>query len=166
MRTPDDLERFCAAEYPKLVRGMSIYLQDRAEAEDIAQEALSRACVRWDRVRGLDSPEGWVRRVAMNLGTSVWRRRRVESRVRQQLGAGSSDPQASVESVGAYADLLAAVAGLPHRQRAALAFRFYLDLPVRQVAHRMRVSEDAVRSLTKRAIHTLRTDLALEVDHE
>ena len=107
-----------------------------------------------------------MRRVAMNLGTSVWRRRRVESRVRQQLGAGSSDPQASVESVGAYADLLAAVAGLPHRQRAALAFRFYLHLPVRQVAHRMRVSEDAVRSLTKRAIHTLRTDLALEVDHE
>ena len=41
MRTPDDLEWFCAAEYPKLVRGMSIYLQDRAKAEDIAQEALS-----------------------------------------------------------------------------------------------------------------------------
>src|SRR6202000_1054238 len=49
---------------------------DPAEALDHVQEAFIRAWARWPRVRLLDDPEGWVRRVAYNLAASRWRRAR------------------------------------------------------------------------------------------
>jgi RNA polymerase sigma-70 factor (ECF subfamily) len=40
-------------------------LADRGDAEDVAQEALARAYLRWSRLE--DSPEPWVVRVTSNL---------------------------------------------------------------------------------------------------
>jgi RNA polymerase sigma-70 factor, ECF subfamily len=40
---------------------------DLHEAEEIVQEAFTRAAARWTRLRDYDVPEAWVRRVAMNL---------------------------------------------------------------------------------------------------
>ena len=54
-------------------------LGDRAEAEDIAQEALARATLRWDKLH--DRPEGWVTRVASNLALDRYRRRRRRSQL-------------------------------------------------------------------------------------
>ena len=48
-------------------------LGDRGDAEDVAQEALARAHVRWVRLR--DRPEGWVVTVATNLAIDRLRRR-------------------------------------------------------------------------------------------
>src|SRR5580704_7053900 len=49
-------------------------LGDRGDAEDVAQEALARASLRWSRLE--DRPEGWVSRVASNLAIDRYRRRR------------------------------------------------------------------------------------------
>ena len=46
----------------------------RSEAEDVAQETLARAFVRWRKIRAY--AEAWVVRVAGNLAIDVWRRRR------------------------------------------------------------------------------------------
>ena len=40
-------------------------LGDRGDAEDVAQEALARAALRWNRLE--ERPEGWITRVASNL---------------------------------------------------------------------------------------------------
>src|SRR5262249_57892629 len=45
----------------------------RSEAEDVAQETLARAFVRWRRIRSY--AEAWVVRVAGNLAIDAWRRR-------------------------------------------------------------------------------------------
>jgi len=45
----------------------------RSESEDVAQETLARAFVRWRRIRGY--AEAWVVRVAGNLAIDAWRRR-------------------------------------------------------------------------------------------
>ncbi|MGH9233592.1 MAG: sigma factor, partial [Acidimicrobiales bacterium] len=51
---------------------------DRAEAEDLAQEALARAYTSWRKVAGHD--EAWVTRVTTNLAIGRWRKyRRVVS---------------------------------------------------------------------------------------
>ena len=50
--------------------------RDRAEAEDIAQEALARATLRWASLHY--RPEGWISRVASNLAVDRYRRRRRE----------------------------------------------------------------------------------------
>jgi RNA polymerase sigma-70 factor (ECF subfamily) len=49
---------------------------DRHQAEDIAQEAFSRALTRWHRVARYELPEAWVRRVALRLTIDAARRTR------------------------------------------------------------------------------------------
>src|SRR5580698_4407624 len=49
-------------------------LGDQGDSEDVAQETLARAVVRWSRLK--DRPEGWVTRVASNLAIDRYRRRR------------------------------------------------------------------------------------------
>ena len=48
-------------------------LGDQAEAEDITQETLARALVRWRRIAGY--AEAWTARTATNLAIGSWRRR-------------------------------------------------------------------------------------------
>lgn len=52
-------------------------LGDRAEAEDLAQEACTRACLRWKR---LDNPQAWVAHVTTNLAFDRFRRLRTATR--------------------------------------------------------------------------------------
>lgn len=153
-----DAAAFCATAYPQLVGALSLYVGDRYLAEELAQEALLRACREWPKVSALDSPGGWTWRVATNLASSHFRRRRVARRAQRRLEASAEasyvDPDA-----GAAVEVRRAVAGLPERQRAAFVLRHVQELTVEETAARMGVSADAVRSLTKRATATLRDQL-------
>ena len=84
VRRPDrphaDASAFCAAEWPQLVRALSLYVGDPYVAEELAQEALLRACRQWATVSQLDSPGGWTWRVATNLANSHFRRARAARR--------------------------------------------------------------------------------------
>lgn len=155
----DEASLFCAAYYDRLVGGLALYLGDRAVAEELAQEALLRSFARWQHVQTLASPEAWTWRVAMNLANSAFRRRRAERRARQRLGPTAD---ARDEDHAAPIAVRQAVTELPKRQRMVVVLRFYLDLPVAETAARMDATEDAVRSLTKRAVAALGE--ALEID--
>ena len=157
-RAPEDAAAFCASEYPKLVGGLALDTGDRFVAEELAQEALLRACQRWERVSRLDSPAAWTWHVAMNLARSHFRRRQAEWRARRRL-AGRPGPGSPEPAVSRDPRVAEAVAALPHRQRVALVLCHYLDLSVVETANRMGISEDAVRSLTKRATSRLREEL-------
>lgn len=154
-------ESFCDREYPRLVGALDLYVGDLGIAEELAQEALLRASQRWRVVAQLESPGGWTHRVAMNLANSWFRRRGAERRAKARLG-----PVADVHHDPDAADRAAvrtAVASLPEKQRTALVLRYYLDLPVAEVAAQIGTSDAAVRALTKRAIAALRTDLGRSV---
>ena len=147
---------FCAAQFPRLVRGLTFYVGSQPLAEELAQEALLRACDRWEHVRDLDAPGAWCRRVAMNLATSQLRRRQLERRTRRRLATADhyDDPDTAAALV-----VREAVADLPVRQRTAVVLRFVHDLSVRDTADEMGLSDNAVKSLTKRATATLREQL-------
>lgn len=68
---PEDFSKFCRSEYPVLIGLLSLLIGDRRAAEDLAQEALARSWIRWSRVRGLERPDLWTRRVAVNLAHSA-----------------------------------------------------------------------------------------------
>ncbi|MGI8699694.1 MAG: sigma factor [Nocardioidaceae bacterium] len=53
---------------------LRLYCGDPEVARDLAQEALTRAWVHWRKVRRMDRPDLWVRRVALNLANSHFRR--------------------------------------------------------------------------------------------
>ena len=63
----EDFAEFYEASYRRVVALVAAIVGDRHQAEDIAQEAFSRALTRWQRVARYDLPEAWVRRVALRL---------------------------------------------------------------------------------------------------
>lgn len=154
---PEEAAAFFAAEYDRLVGGLGLYVGDRFLAEELAQEALLRACHRWETVSRLDSPGGWTWRVAVNLANSRFRRRRAERRARERL-AEQSDRAYRDADVAEREAVRRAVAALPRRQKTALVMRYFLDLSAEETAVRMDTSNDAVRSLTKRAVAALRDE--------
>lgn len=162
MRPPGDLEAFCQREYPQLVGTLTMYCGDVHLAEELVQEALTRACERWAEVGQMAAPGAWVHRVALNAANSYWRRRRAARRAHEHLRAqtveGGYERDVTVDVA-----LRDAVAQLPDRQRAAVVLRYMTDMPAAQVAEVLDTTAQAVRNLTHRAAETLRERLDLDV---
>src|SRR5688500_2782768 len=85
-----DLTHFCQTQYPRLVGTLALFCGDRLVAEELAQEALARACAQWDRVSTMTAPAGWTHRVAINLANSRFRRLAAERRARERVEGRSS----------------------------------------------------------------------------
>ena len=150
-----ELAAFCAAQHRRLVGALTLYCGDPGVAAELAQEALARACARWPQVRSMDAPGAWVHRVAINLATSSFRRRRAERAATVRLG-GHRHPS---EDTAELSDLLAvrrAVAALPSRQRAAIVLRYFSDLSVEDTATAMKCAPGTVKALTSQGITSLR----------
>jgi RNA polymerase sigma factor (sigma-70 family) len=152
------LGSFCDDVYPKLAGFLSLYTGERDLAQDLTQECLARACRDWKKVSKLQSPEGWVYRVAINLAKSHFRRLASERRVRSRLAFSGLQDGRQVEPAEGLAIRLA-VSKLPRRQRTALILRFYLDLPVIEVAEIMGCAEGTVKALTSKGVDSLRRRL-------
>ena len=149
---PSDLVEFCEAEWPKLVGALSLYTGDPDLAQELAQEAVARACRHWRRVREMDAPAAWLHRVARNLAHSHFRR--VRSRVRAETRRGLDRARLD-EQTDAIA-IRAAVASLPGRERDAIVLRFYLGYSVRETAEALGCPEGTVKTITHRAVGRLR----------
>jgi RNA polymerase sigma-70 factor (ECF subfamily) len=134
---------------------VAVHCGDARLAEDLVQEALLRACADWRTVRRMQSPAGWVFRVAVNLAASHHRRRSAESRAYRR--AAGHPPAADAPSPETAVDLRAALAALPERERQVVVLRYLLDLSTDEAGEAMRISPGAVRSLTHRAVARLRS---------
>lgn len=156
MHVSGELEVFCRREYPRLVGSLSLHCGDPGVAEELAQEALARACDRWERVRQMDAPGAWVHRVAVNLASSHFRRRQAERRANARHGDDSARAHTDHDVAGAVA-VRQAVSRLPDRQRTAVALRFFLEMSVAEAAAVMHCSEGAVTQHTRRGVAALRT---------
>jgi RNA polymerase sigma-70 factor (ECF subfamily) len=116
---------------------------DLHAAEEVVQEAFTRASVRWSRLRDYDVPEAWVRRVAMNLAADRARGLRRQARAVLRLGSPPTVPSVSVETLA----LVQALRTLPVRQRQAIVLHYLVDLPVEEVARILAVRGGTVKSL-------------------
>jgi DNA-directed RNA polymerase specialized sigma24 family protein len=70
------LEELYRAHFHGLAVQLYAYTGDLGTAHDLVQEAFCRAIPRWSKVPAYDDPLAWIRRVAFNLATSNWRRKR------------------------------------------------------------------------------------------
>lgn len=137
-------------------------LQDRAEAEDVAQEAMLRLWrVAPDWRQGEAQVSTWAYRVVANLCMDRLRKRR-------PVGLDQiAEPQDHAPSVAdrmqdrarliALADALAA---MPERQAQAVALRHLEGLGNPEIARIMDLTVEAVESLTARGKRTLAALLA------
>lgn len=147
---------FCEAHHGRLVGALSLHCGSLDVAEELAQEALERACVHWERVRDMEHPVSWLHQVAFNLSSSRFRRLRAERRATARHGAPVAEWDPDLDAA---ADVRRAVAQLPPRTRTAVVLRFYADLPVSDVARVMGCAEGTVKSLTSKGVDALRLTL-------
>ena len=93
----DSFESFFRSYYGSVVRALVIVAGSESEAEDLAQEAFARALERWDRVRSMASPIGYVYRIAFNLNRN--RLRHVARGLRRRSEpAPEPDPASEAET--------------------------------------------------------------------
>jgi DNA-directed RNA polymerase specialized sigma24 family protein len=67
-------EAFARARVPVLLRTAAALCGDVGLAEDLVQDVLLKAHLRWERIRRLDAPEIYLRRMLVNEFLS-WRRK-------------------------------------------------------------------------------------------
>ena len=125
-----------------------IVLGDRVESEDVAQETLARALVRWKKVSAYAEP--WVVRVAGNLAIDRVRRRQ------KARGLPAHDvPGVDAQRV----DLQRALLALSPKQREVVMLRYVVDLPEADVATTLGCSVGTVKTHASRGLAALRKSL-------
>jgi RNA polymerase sigma-70 factor (ECF subfamily) len=164
----DDFAEFYEASYGRMVALVAALVGDRSQAEDIAQEAFSRALTRWKRVARYDLPEAWVRKVALRLTIDATRRTRRARVASALLAAGQRglaqhghDPDDPLQATA----LSVALMRLPLPQRQVLVLYYLADLPVDDIARDCGISVGTVRTRLAAARHRMQRELA-ECDEE
>lgn len=149
MSEADELDELFRAEFTRLVRGLGVAYGVDAAA-DAVQDAFLAAHRRWRKVRGLDDPAGWVRRVALNRLMNGRRNRARRTRILESLRPAEIEvlPAATI-------DLHEAVNALPERMRLAVCLHHLSGFTVAEVADSLGVSPGTVKS----NLHDARTKL-------
>lgn len=144
--------------YIPLLRLSALLSGNRAEAEDIVQEAFVKVA---PRIEQLDEEVigSYLRRVVVNLWKNRRRRMAVELRARARQWAARSTSTSSPEE---HDEVWRLVLRLPARSRVCVVLRYYEDLPEREVAAILGCSIGTVKSQTSRALARLRKEIERE----
>jgi RNA polymerase sigma-70 factor, ECF subfamily len=141
MTDKGDFSAFYAASFSSLCAQLFVYTGDMGDAQDIVQEAFTRALPRWSRLAEYDDPAAWVRKVAWNLATNRWRRMRTwadfASRHRESHAPSPTPDRVALE---------AALAKLPPRQRQAVVLHYLADISVAEIARLTNARENTVKT--------------------
>jgi RNA polymerase sigma-70 factor, ECF subfamily len=146
-RSPRDYEDVYARTYGRLVGQLTVITGNPQEAQDAVQEALFRAWLRWSRISRYQDPEGWIRRVAINVATSRWRRIR---RIVPLPTESESRDDPRIDLIPEVLALLGTMAQVPRRERQALVLFYLADLSVQEVADSMSIRMGTAKALLSR----------------
>lgn len=152
-----DFDEFYAAGFTPLSLQLYAYLGDLGEAQDLVQEAFCRAYTRWNKINKYDDPVAWVRRVAWNLASSTFRRKRTALNfLRRQREEHCDGPDPDRVA------LTRALAVIPAQQRRAVVLHYMAQLPVAEIAAQEGVAEGTVKSWLSRGRAALAAQLKKE----
>ena len=152
-RLPDAFTARFAGLYASAFQAAYRLLGDREEADDVAQEACARACLRWDRLskHGIQRP--WIVRKATDLAIRRYQRR-------QRAEVPAEVPAEVTERVDERRDALhRALSTLPRRRRKAVVLRYIAELSEDDAADALNWSPATVGARATRGIAALRDAL-------
>lgn len=150
-----DFDEFVAAHVDGLLRTAYLIVWDESEAEDLVQECLLKVARRWARIRRMERPAGYARRILVNLSLDDARGRARRRSELQLLPRDETDASDAFHAVDGRLELLEALARLPARQRAVLVLRYFNDLTEAQVADVLGCSPGTVKSSASRGLARL-----------
>jgi RNA polymerase sigma-70 factor (sigma-E family) len=154
-------EEFAAARLPGLLRYAVVLTGDQELAQDVVQEVLARAQVKWGRIEKAGSPDAYVRQMVLNEYLS-WRRRWAVRNIQAvgerlvDLGDRHASTRDHAYDVVETDALWARLATLPRKQRAVLVLRYYEQLSDSEIATLLDCAPVTVRSNASKALATLR----------
>jgi RNA polymerase sigma-70 factor (sigma-E family) len=145
--------------YVAVARLAYLLVGDPHQAEDLAHEAFARLHTKWERLKDKDRTLPYLRTTVVNQARSVGRRERTAAKHPPPAERPNrSAEEAAVAGLDRDA-VLAALAALPPRQRAAIVLRHYLRRTEGEIAETMGCSVGTVRTHLKRANAALTTSL-------
>ena len=142
------------AHMPAATRLAYLLTGDRTAAEDVAQDAFLRAASRLGALRDDAAFPAYLHRAVVNAARNRGRRLALERR----HAMPAREESAALPDLATRDGLWHALQRLPHRQRAALVLRFYLDLSEAEVADRLGCRPGTVKSAVSRGLAALRAD--------
>lgn len=143
--------QFAQARTPALHRAAFLLCGNHHEAEDLVQETLAKVYVAWGR-RGVDNPAAYARTVLTRTFISS---RRKTSSTERPTDTLPELPTTAVDSA-AHLDLFRELRSLPPVDRAVVVMRYLDDASVRDTAEALKLSDQAVRTRSTRALARLR----------
>ena len=142
MRDPRDFDSFYLGTAPRVTSQVYAMVGNRADAEDITQEAYARAWQHWDKVSGYGNPEAWVRTIAFRVAVSSWRKAINRFRAQRRHGVPNELPGADPD----YVAIVAALRRISPEQRRAVVLYHLVGLSIPEVAAETGVAEGTVRA--------------------
>jgi RNA polymerase sigma-70 factor (sigma-E family) len=142
-------------QYRSLVRLACLLLDDRGAGEEVVQDAFVRLHGSADRIRDPASAPAYLRSIVMNLARSRMRRRIVARRHHSRPAGDAPPAEEAVLLREDQREVLAALRGLPGRQRECLALRYFHDLSEAEIATALGISTGSVKTHTSRGIAAL-----------
>ena len=156
MRDPDEFDAFYAGSVQRVTSHLYAMTGSRAEAEDLVQEAYTRAWQNWGRVSGYADPEGWVRAVAFRIRVSAWRKAVNRATAHRRHGPPEPDPGANPD----YVAIIAALRQINPHQRQAVVLYHLVGLSVEQIALETGVAVGTVKARLSRGRQALAPHLS------
>lgn len=152
-----DLDAWLDGAMPRIYGLAYALTGDRHAAEDLSQEALATVVSKWRTVSRAQNSTAYARKIVVNTFLSQKRRRWttevISDAVVTELAPAATDHSDDVVDRDA---LIAALGGLPPRQRTAVTLRYFEDLPDAEIAALMGCSVSTVRSSIHHALAALR----------
>jgi RNA polymerase sigma factor (sigma-70 family) len=144
---------------PVLMRFLICQARDSGWALEIAQDAMTAACDKWDDLLTFDRPDSWLFMVAIR------RLRRLEARARERCWlsedrSGADDLQivAAIDPwVSEQRELISALRSLPRRQAEVIGLHFLAGHSITDTATILHLSTWAVRMQLRRGLEALAT---------
>lgn len=154
-----EFDSFVRQEIPQLYRYARLLTGSSDSAHDVVAETLLRAQSQWQRIGSTEHPAAYVRAMVTNQFLSERRKWSFRMITPTRWGVlpevGVPDANAAVDDRAQVETLLA---GLPARQRAAVAMRYLLDLTDTEIGLELDISPVSVRSLVSRGLAGLRAE--------
>jgi len=145
-------------EYVNVFRAIRAMVLNEQEAEDLTQDAFTRAYRARLRYKPTAPPGAWLHRIAVNTAISHLRRQKLARILPMRLYQAPDDRDYIRSEARSLVEV--ALADLSPKLRAAVYLHFYLGYSREEVAHALNIPSGTVASRIAKAMIVMRRRLA------
>jgi len=156
-------------QYKNLVYNLALqYCQNRQDAEEIAQDVFIKVFDKWQTFRKDADLKTWIYRITINQSLDFLKHKQrkkrsliislfsVDSSIEENLLPDFDHPGTLMEQDESLKILMQKIYRLPENQKTVIILLKIEDLPQREVAEIMKLTEGAIESLFQRAKASLK----------